>query len=59
MATTDDQFNTALRLVEDLLPRLDSLSDPDCVEGIALRFDALKRLLVSVGIMESTTLLCI
>ena len=55
MATTDDQFNTALRLVEDLLPRLDSLSDPDYVEGIALRFDALKRFLVSVGIMESTT----
>ena len=54
MATTDDQFNTALRLVEDLLPRLDSLSDPDCVEGIALRFDALKRLLVSVGIDEAT-----
>ena len=54
MAATNDQINAALNVIEDLIPRLDGLSDADCVEGMAIRFDVLKRLLVSIGIEETT-----
>ena len=45
---------TALNTVEDLIYRLDSLNDPDCFEGITLRFDVLKRYFVNVGIDDRT-----
>lgn len=49
---TDDLLN-ALNSVEDLIYRLDSLNDPDCVEGISLRLDVLKRYLVNIRINDS------
>ena len=44
----------ALKIVEDLIHRIDSLNDPDCVEGISLRLDVLKRYFVNVGIDDNT-----
>ena len=40
----------ALNIIEDIISRLDSLGDPDCVEGMAIRFDVLKRYLVNIRI---------
>ena len=37
-----------LNIIEDIISRLDSLRDPDCVEGVAIRFDILKRYLVNI-----------
>ena len=31
----------ALNIIEDIISRLDSLGDPDYVEGMAIRFDVL------------------
>ena len=52
MATTNDQINAAQSVMEDLIPQLDGLGDVDSVEGVAIRFDVLKRPLVSIGIEE-------
>ena len=59
MATRSDQINHSMdkhstECNRRFIPRLDGLSDVDCVEGMAIRFDALKRLLVSIGIEETT-----
>ena len=40
----------ALNIIEDIISRLDSLGDPDYVEGMAIRFDVLKRYLVNIRI---------
>lgn len=53
-ATETADIVNALNIVEDLIHRLDSLNDPDCVEGIALRLDVLKRYFVNVGIDDRT-----
>ena len=42
----------ALNIVEDLVHRIDSLNDPDCVEGISLRL--VKRYFVNIGIDDNT-----
>lgn len=47
---TEDLLN-ALNSVEDLIYRLDSLNDPDCVEGVSLRLAVLKRYLVNISII--------
>ena len=44
----------ALNAIEDLIHRIDSLNDPDCVEGMSLRLDMLKRYFVNIGIDDST-----
>jgi hypothetical protein len=35
----------ALNIIEDIISRLDSVGDPDYVEGMEIRFDVLKRYL--------------
>ena len=55
MAVSNDEIMRALNIIEDIIPRLDSLSDQECVEGMALQFDVFKRYLVNIG-MEDTTL---
>ena len=42
MAASNDEIMRALNIIEDIIPRLDSLSDPECVEGMVLRFDVFK-----------------
>ena len=49
----NDEILAALNIIEDIIPRLNSLSDPDCVEGMALRCDAVKRYLVNIGIDDT------
>ena len=51
---TNDEIVGILNIIEDIIPRLNSLSDPDYVEGMALRFDVLKRYLVNTGIDDNT-----
>ena len=41
-AVANADLVNALNIVEDLIHRIDSLNDPDCVEGISLRLDVLK-----------------
>ena len=58
MAATDinmnDEIIACLTIIEDLIPRLNSLSDPDYVEGMALRCEVLKRHFVNIGIDDTT-----
>jgi hypothetical protein len=35
----NDEIVGALNIFEDIISRLHSLGDPDCVEGMAIRFD--------------------
>ena len=53
-AVVNADLVNALNIVEDLIHRIDSLNDPDCVEGISLRLDVLKRYFVNVGIDDNT-----
>ena len=53
-AVSNADLVNALNIVEDLLRRIDSLNDPDCVEGISLRLDVLKRYFVNIGIDDNT-----
>jgi AraC-like DNA-binding protein len=46
----NDEIVGALNIIEDIISRLDSLGDTDCVEGMAIRFDVLKRFLVNIRI---------
>ena len=40
----------ALNIIEDIISRLDSLGDPDYVEGMAIRLNVLKRYLVNIRV---------
>ena len=42
-AVANADLVNALNLVEDLIHGIDSLNDPDCIEGVSLRLDVLKR----------------
>ena len=53
-AVANADLVNALNIVEDLIHRIDSLNDPDCVEGISLRLDVLKRYFVNIGIDDIT-----
>jgi hypothetical protein len=44
----------ALNIIEDIISRLDSLGDTDCVERMAIQFDILKRFLVNIRINDIT-----
>ena len=53
-SSINDEIIAALNVIEDIIPRLNSLGDPDCVQGIALRCEVLKRHLVNIGIDDTT-----
>ena len=50
----NDEIVGALNIIEDIISRLDSLCDTDCVKGMAIRFDVLKRFLVNIRIDDIT-----
>ena len=53
-SSSNDEIIAALNVIEDIISRLNSLGDPDCVEGIALRCEVLKRHFVNIGIDDTT-----
>ena len=50
MATSNEGIHGALTIIEDIREQLDSLNDPDCVEGFAIRLEVLKRHLINIEI---------
>ena len=53
-AVANADLVNALNIVEGLIHRIDSLNDPECVEGISLRLDVLKRYFANIGIDDNT-----
>ena len=53
-AVANADLVNALNAIDDIMHRIDSLNDPDCVEGISLRLDMLKRYFVNIGIDDIT-----
>ena len=41
MAASNQGIAGALNIIKDMIARLDSLNDPHCVEGFAIRLEAL------------------
>ena len=54
VAEGKNQGGSAPPPTRNLIHRIDSLNDPDCVEGISLRLDVLKRYFVNIGIDDIT-----
>ncbi len=54
MAASSEGNVDALNIIEDIIPRLDSLTDPECVEGLAIRLEVLKRYLINIEIDDIT-----
>ena len=42
MAASNEGIAGALSIIEDMIARLDSLNDPDCIEGFAIRLEVLE-----------------
>ena len=50
MAASNEGIAGALNIIEDMIARLNSLNDPDCIEGFAIRLEVLKRHLINIEI---------
>ena len=47
-------MSTVLNVIGDIILNLKSFTNPDCVEGMALRCEILKRHLVNIGIDDTS-----
>jgi hypothetical protein len=56
MAALNEGIVAALNIIEDIIPRLGSLTvtDPECVEGLGIRIEVLKRYLINIEIDDIT-----
>ena len=50
MASSNEGIANALSIIEDIIARLDSLNDPDCVESFPIRLEVLKRHLINIDV---------